>query len=109
MYMEKRYKIVVYTPDTHADPLREAMASAGARKIGNYTQCSFTTKGYGRFLPEEGADPAIGEVGTLETVSEARIEVTCEEVNLREVLCAIREAHPYEEPATDVYLLENVS
>lgn len=106
--MEKRYKIVVYTPDTHADPLREAMARAGAGKIGNYTQCSFTAKGYGRFLAGEGANPTIGEVGTLETVSEVRIEVTCEEACLQEVLGAIRATHPYEEPATDVYLLENV-
>ncbi len=106
--MEKRYKIVVYVPETHAEALREAMANAGAGKIGNYTHCSFSTKGVGRFKPGPGARPAIGEAGVLEEVAEERIEVVCEERKLQDVLQAIREAHPYEEPATDMYHLENI-
>lgn len=104
--MAKRYKIVVYVPEDHADKLREAMGAAGAGKIGNYTHCTFTIKGTGCFKPEEGANPAIGEIGKLEEVSEDRIETVCEEDKLQEVLNAIREAHPYEEPATDVYPIE---
>ena len=106
--MEKRYKIVVYVPEARADALRDAMADAGAGIIGNYTHCSFTTKGVGRFKPGPGALPAIGEVGILEEVAEDRIEVVCEERKLQDVLQAIRAVHPYEEPATDVYLLENL-
>lgn len=106
--MEKRYKIVVFVPETHADKLRNAMANAGAGRIGNYTHCSFTVKGIGRFKPEQGANPTIGEIGKIEEVTEDRIEVVCEESTLREVLHAIRSAHPYEEPATDIYQLENL-
>jgi len=104
--MEKKYKIVVYVPEDHADKLREAMGNAGAGKIGNYTHCTFTLKGTGRFRPEEGANPTIGEIGKLEEVSEVRIETVCEGDKLQAVLQAIRDIHPYEEPATDVYPIE---
>ncbi len=104
--MEKRYKIVVYVPTDHADQLREAIGAAGAGKIGNYSHCTFTIKGTGRFKPEEGANPAIGAVGKLEEVSEDRIETVCAGDKLQEVLQAIKDVHPYEEPATDVYPIE---
>src|SRR3990167_6829379 len=102
----KNYKIVVYVPEDHADKLREAMGNAGAGKIGNYTFCTFTSKGVGRFKPENGASPTIGEVGRLESVEEERIETVCQEESLKEVLRAIKEAHPYEESAADVYSIE---
>lgn len=104
--MEKRYKIVVYVPEDHADKLREAMGNAGAGKIGNYAHCTFTIKGTGRFRPEEGANPTIGSIGNLEEVAEERIETVCSGEKLQDVLKAIRETHPYEEPATDVYPIE---
>ena len=104
--MEKRYKIVVYVPESHANQLREAMGDAGAGKIGNYSHCTFTIKGTGRFRPEEGANPTIGSVGKLEEVAEERIETVCAGDKLDGVLKAIREVHPYEEPATDVYPIE---
>jgi hypothetical protein len=102
----KRYMIVVHVPESHGDVLREAMGAAGAGKIGNYTHCTFTIKGTGRFKPGEGANPTIGEVGKLETVPEERIETVCEEDVLKDVLAAIKKVHPYEEPATDVYPIE---
>lgn len=104
--MEKRYKIVVYVPESHADQLREAMGNAGAGVIGQYTHCTFTTEGIGRFKPGEGASPTIGEIGKFEVVREERIETVCAGDKLQAVLTAIRAVHPYEEPATDVYLLE---
>jgi len=66
MIMEKRYKIVVYVPESHSEKVREAMGNAGAGKIGNYSHCTFTLKGTGRFKPEEGANPTIGQIGVLE-------------------------------------------
>jgi hypothetical protein len=104
----KKYKLVVYVPEDHADKLREAMGKAGAGEIGNYEYCTFTTKGIGRFRPGEGSNPAIGGVGKLEEVAEDRIETVCTDEKLRGVLKAIKEAHPYEEPATDVYPIELV-
>ncbi len=106
--MEKRYKIVVYVPESHADKLREAMGNAGAGRIGNYSHCTFTIKGIGRFKPEEGANPTIGSVGNFEEVVEERIETVCAGERLQEVLRAIKDTHPYEEPATDVYPIEIV-
>ncbi len=106
MNSQKRYKIVVYIPEEHAAKLREAMAGAGAGVIGNYTHCTFTIKGTGRFKPNEHANPTIGEANRIEEVSEDRIETVCEADKLEGVLKAIRTNHPYEEPATDVYPIE---
>ena len=103
--MEKKYKIVVFVPETHAELLREGMGKAGAGVIGNYTYCSFSIKGIGRFVPQNGASPKIGVVGKFEEVNEERIETVCMESKLQDVLSAINKVHPYEEPATDIYEL----
>lgn len=105
----KRYKIVVFVPDNHGDAVRRAMGEAGAGRIGNYVYCSFTMVGTGRFLPLDGAKPAIGTIGQPEQVSEERIETVCAEDRLHDVLNAIRAVHPYEEPAIDVYALESIA
>lgn len=101
-------KIVIFVPETHTDIVREAMGKAGAGKIGNYTHCTFSSKGVGRFKPEAGANPHIGEVGKYEEVVEERIETVCEREKLQEVIKAIKEVHPYDEIAIDVYPLENI-
>ncbi len=106
--MEKRYKIVVNVPEGYTDNVRKAMGDAGAGKIGNYSHCSFSVKGVGRFKVEVGANPAIGAVGAFEEVAEERIESFCTADILHEVLSAIKQAHPYEEPAIDVYAVEVV-
>ena len=102
----KNVKIVVFVPETHTDIVREAMGKAGAGKIGNYSYCTFSTKGIGRFKPEDGATPHIGEIGKFEEVVEERIETVCPKENLQEVIKAIKEVHPYDEVAMDVYPLE---
>ena len=99
------YKLVVFVPVENADALRQATGDAGGRRIGNYSRCSFSSRGIGRFKPLEGAEPAIGEIGKLEEVEEERIEFVCTEEKLQAVLAAIRKAHPYEEPAIDVWKL----
>ncbi len=101
-------KIVVFVPETHTDIVREAMGMAGAGKIGNYSHCSFSSKGIGRFKPENGANPHIGEVGKFEEVVEERIETVCSREKLQEVITAIKQVHPYDEVAFDVYPLENI-
>lgn len=104
----KKFKIVVYVPESDADKVRTAIGNAGGGKIGNYSHCTFSIKGVGRFKPEAGASPTIGEVGKLEEVIEERIETVCDESALKAVLAAIKAVHPYEEPATDVYPIELV-
>jgi len=96
-------KLVVFVPETHADAVRQAMGEAGAGRIGNYSFCSFSTRGTGRFRPEEGADPAEGEMGKLAEVPEERIEVACERSEVKQVIEAIKRAHPYEEVVVDTY------
>jgi dinuclear metal center YbgI/SA1388 family protein len=100
-------KLVTFVPLEHAEPLRVALAAAGAGRIGDYDSCSFTTPGEGRFRPLAGAEPTIGAVGELETVPEARVEAVFPRPLRREVLAALRSAHPYEEPAYDVLELAN--
>lgn len=103
----KTYKLIVYVPTKNADALRHALGQAGGGKIGNYSFCSFTSKGIGRFLPEDGTNPHIGEVGKREQVEEERIEITVEESKIPDVIEAMKKAHPYEEIAYDLYLLSN--
>lgn len=106
--MDNLVKIVVTVPKENAEALRDAIGKVGAGKIGNYSYCSFTVTGIGRFIPEDGAKPTIGAVGKSEQVAEERIEVNCNRDNLAEVVAAIRYAHPYEEPAIDAYPLINL-
>ena len=106
MNQSNKVKIVVFVPESHTDAVRDAMGKAGAGKIGKYTFCSFSSKGTGRFKPEDGAHPAIGEVGKLESVQEERIEVICDRNLMEDVITAIKKVHPYEEVALDIYSLE---
>lgn len=106
MHTTKRIKIVIFVPETHADIVREALGNAGGGVIGNYSHVTFSTKGTGRFLPMKGAHPAIGQVGTLEAVAEEKIESVVSRENLEHVMQAIMAVHPYEEPAIDIYPIE---
>ena len=78
------------------------MGKAGAGKIGNYTYCTFSTRGIGRFKGEQGVNPYIVEVGKIEEVEEERIETVCSRENLQDVISAIKAVHPYEEVVYDV-------
>ena len=98
-------KIVTFVPETHADIVREAIGNAGGGHIGNYTHCTFSVKGVGRFKPGEGAHPITGAIGRLESVQEEKIEFVCERVLAKKVMEAIRRVHPYEEVPFDVYPL----
>src|ERR1700679_478659 len=99
-------KWVIFVPPENADALRAAIFAAGAGHIGDYSHCSWSITGTGQFLPEDGATPAIGSVGAVERVVEDRIEVVASIRVRHQVLAAMREAHPYEEPAFDVVALE---
>ncbi|MDO5729390.1 MAG: hypothetical protein Q4P71_07180 [Actinomycetaceae bacterium] len=97
------FVIVVYAPVEAAESVRSALALAGAGAIGDYSACSFSSRGIGRFTPGDGAHPSIGSVGTPEQVEEERIEVICPRDAVAVALDAMVEAHPYEEPAYHVY------
>ncbi|MDN4495352.1 Nif3-like dinuclear metal center hexameric protein [Ureibacillus aquaedulcis] len=104
-YHENLMKLAVFVPDEYAENVRLALAKAGAGAIGNYEGCSFSTNGQGRFRPLEGADPFIGDIGEMEKTDEEKIEVVFMQSIKNKVLKAMLNAHPYEEPAYDLYTL----
>lgn len=97
------YKVVTFVPPEHLDRVSEALFRAGAGVIGDYRGCSFRAEGTGTFLPGIGASPAYGEAGRMNEVRELRLEVLVEKTRLGRALAALYAAHPYEEPAVDVY------
>lgn len=104
---EQQYKIAVFVPPPAVEKVMHAAAEAGAGHIGNYSHCSFQTRGVGTFLPRTGANPTIGAVGRLEQVEEVRLEMIVPQRELQGVIAAILDAHPYEEVAYDVYVIRN--
>ena len=95
--------IVITVPETHADVVRAAMGRAGAGKVGDYSYCSYSVKGIGRFMPNKGSNPYLGKEDVLEEVVEERIETVCNRSALEHVLEEIKKAHPYEETVIDIY------
>jgi hypothetical protein len=103
MLIESDYvKIHVAVPATDQESVRQAMAETGAGEHGNYTHCSGTVVQVGRFTPQEGAEPAIGVAGTPEQVDEVLIMMLCHKDLVDPVVQAVKDAHPYEEPAIDI-------
>jgi len=96
---------VVFVPREALDLVRDALFVAGAGRIGNYERCSFYTEGTGTFLGGEGSSPAVGRPGLEQRVAELRLETVYPEERHEEVIAALRAAHPYEEPAFDIYPL----
>ncbi|MFC2948374.1 Nif3-like dinuclear metal center hexameric protein [Virgibacillus sediminis] len=104
----QRYlKMAVYVPESHADDIRNAFHKAGAGHIGNYSHCTFQTHGVGTFKPLEGTNPYIGKHNELEFAKEMKIETIMPEEKTDQVIDAVIDAHPYEEPAYDIFPLEN--
>jgi dinuclear metal center YbgI/SA1388 family protein len=102
-------KIVTFVP-TGAPAARvlDALTEAGAGRVGNYSRASWSTEGTGRFVPEDGANPALGRAGELQEVAETRLELVLPRSRRRAVVAALRAAHPYEEPAFDLLELAPV-
>jgi hypothetical protein len=98
-------KLVVFVPAQALDAVRDALFDAGAGRIGDYERCSWYAEGTGTFRALPGANPTVGEVGEEERVSELRLETVFPEEQQDEIVAALRRAHPYEEPAFDVYVL----
>lgn len=96
------YSLCFYVPVASLETVKAAVFAAGAGRIGHYDQCCWQTEGLGQFRPLAGSDPALGRQGELEKVREYRVEMVCEAQCLREVVAALKRAHPYEEPAFHV-------
>lgn len=99
------YKIITFVPVKDAQKVRQAIGDAGAGVLGNYHHASFSVRGVGRFIPDKGAHPTIGEIGEMSEVDEERIEVICERDKVKNVVAAIKKSHPYEEIPLEIYKL----
>ncbi|MFP4114823.1 MAG: NGG1p interacting factor NIF3 [Spirochaetota bacterium] len=97
------HKLVVFVPEEHAEAVKRALFSAGAGRFRNYDSCSWETLGTGQFRPLPGSSPVLGREGVVERVSELRVEMICRDESVRAALDALVAAHPYEEPAYEVY------
>ncbi|OAI49253.1 NGG1p interacting factor NIF3 [Gammaproteobacteria bacterium SCGC AG-212-F23] len=96
------YKICFYTPEDHAEKIKTAMFAEGAGKIGEYGCCAWQTLGQGQFMPLENSNAFIGDKNKLEKIPELKIEMVCEEKYIHAVINALKNTHPYEEPAYQV-------
>jgi hypothetical protein len=100
-----RLKLVWFVPREALEATREAVFAAGAGRVGDYERCSWYAAGTGTFYGGAGTSPAIGEPGREQRVSELRVETVVPAERIAEVVAALKAAHPYEEPAYDVYEL----
>jgi hypothetical protein len=102
------YKLCFYVPESHLEMVKAAVFNAGAGKIGDYEACCWQVLGQGQFRPLEGSQPFIGKHGDLETVFEYRVEMVCADELIQAVVASLIKAHPYEEPAFDVWKLADI-
>jgi dinuclear metal center YbgI/SA1388 family protein len=104
------YKLITFVPQDAVNAVADALYKAGAGRIGHYSHCGFQSAGQGTFLPLDGAKPTIGQQGQREMVSEIKLETVVQADRINAVVAALRQTHPYETPAFDVfrhYDLEN--
>ena len=100
------YKLVFYVPVDDLEKVKSAVFSTGAGKIGEYDQCCWQVMGQGQFRPLEDSQPSIGKRHQLTKVDEYRVELVCADELVAAAVGALKKAHPYEEPAYDVWRLE---
>ncbi|PHQ82307.1 MAG: NGG1p interacting factor NIF3 [Coxiella sp. (in: Bacteria)] len=93
------YKLTVYIPESHLEQVKDALFAAGAGRYKNYDRVCWETKGHGQFRPLENSQPHIGQLNRLERVEEYLVEMICDDQYLTAALQALKDTHPYEEPA----------
>ena len=103
MNTQKLYKLIFNVPLSHADQVRKAIGDAGAGQVGNYSHCSFSVRGKGRFIPNEKANPHVGKAGQYEEVEEEQVQVDVMQNKIQDVIDALLKAHPYEEVGFEIY------
>ena len=100
------YKLCFFVPDSHVQGVKAALFAVGAGRIGNYDQCCWQVLGQGQFRPLPGSDPYLGEGGVVERVEEWKVELVVADELIQLAVAALKQAHPYETPAYEVYRLE---
>ncbi|NRB39726.1 MAG: NGG1p interacting factor NIF3 [Pseudomonadales bacterium] len=103
------YKLCFYVPVEQAEHVKAAVFATGAGTMGNYEACCWQVEGRGQFKPRSGAKPAIGAVDQLEIVEELKIELVCTDEQVKPAVVALIAAHPYEEPAYQIWPVLSLS
>lgn len=101
------YKLSFFVPDSHVEVVKSAVFAAGGGRIGAYDHCSWQVLGQGQFRPLEGSQPFMGEAGRVEQVEEWKVELVVADELIRSVVAALKDSHPYETPAYEVWRLED--
>jgi len=96
-----------FVPESHVEQVKSAVFAAGAGRIGAYEQCSWQVLGHGQFRPLDGSQPFIGRGGVVEQVQEWKVELVVADELIQHVVAALKQSHPYETPAYEVWRLEN--
>lgn len=102
------YKLCFFVPEASLEQVKAAVFAAGAGRIGDYDSCCWQTPGQGQFRPLPGSQPYIGQQGAVSVVTEYKVEMVCDDRLIEAAVDALKQAHPYEEPAYEVWKLENV-
>lgn len=101
----QRFKLCFYVPVSACEAVKAAVFAAGAGRIGHYECCAWQTLGEGQFRPLAGSQPALGKIDVLEKVPEIKVEMICVHASVESVVTALKAAHPYEEPAYEIWEL----
>ncbi|VVQ12223.1 GTP cyclohydrolase 1 type 2 [Pseudomonas fluorescens] len=101
------YKLSFFVPDSHVEVVKSAVFAAGGGRIGDYDHCAWQVLGQGQFRPLDGSQPFIGEAGQVEQVEEWKVELVVADELIRSVVAALKQSHPYETPAYEVWRLED--
>ncbi|WP_440856356.1 NGG1p interacting factor NIF3 [Pseudomonas syringae] len=99
------YKLAFFVPPSHVDEVKSAVFAAGAGRIGAYDHCSWQVLGQGQFRPLDGSQPFIGRSGVVESVEEWKVELVVADELIQRVVVALKQSHPYEMPAYEVWRL----
>ncbi|HWH89766.1 MAG TPA: YqfO family protein [Pseudomonas sp.] len=102
------YKLAFFVPPSHVEQVKNALFAAGAGRIGAYDCCSWQVLGQGQFRPLDGSQPFIGQAGEVEQVQEWKVELVVSDELIRQAVAALKNSHPYEVPAYDVWKLEDI-
>uniref|UniRef100_A0A7C1WQM5 NGG1p interacting factor NIF3 n=1 Tax=Pseudomonas graminis TaxID=158627 RepID=A0A7C1WQM5_9PSED len=102
------YKLAFFVPPSHVEQVKNALFAAGAGRIGAYDCCSWQVLGHGQFRPLDGSQPFIGQAGKVEQVQEWKVELVVSDELIRQAVAALKDSHPYEVPAYDVWKLEDI-
>ena len=99
------YKLAFFVPDSHVEVVKAAVFAAGGGRIGDYDHCAWQTLGQGQFRPLDGSQPFLGQAGQVEVVEEWKVELVVADDLIAQVVAALKQSHPYETPAYEVWRL----